>query len=154
MKIVLFVFVVDFFDLMFVVEICEQGQVDFVYFDVMDGYFVLNFMFGFFVIDVLVEKMDVLFDIYLMVEWFGDLMDYYLVCKLYWVLFYWEVGGYVDCFVYQIKEVGVGVGIVFNLVILIDVFIDVFEEFDFVFFMFVNLGFVGQLFVGYVFDKC
>ena len=154
MKIAPSVLAADLSDLASAVEICEQGQADLVHLDVMDGHFVPNLTFGFPVIDALAERTDVPFDIHLMVERPGELMEHYLACKPHWVSFHWEAGGHADRLVHQIKDAGAGAGIALNPATPIDVLTDVLEELDFVLLMSVNPGFAGQPFVGYVLDKC
>ncbi|MEM9406421.1 MAG: ribulose-phosphate 3-epimerase [Acidobacteriota bacterium] len=154
MKIAPSVLAADLSDLASAVEVCEQGGADLVHLDVMDGHFVPNLTFGFPVIDALAKRTDVPFDIHLMVERPGELMDHYLACKPRWVSFHWEAGGHADRLVHQIKDAGSGAGIALNPATPIDVLTDVLEKLDFVLLMSVNPGFAGQPFVDYVLDKC
>lgn len=154
MKIAPSVLAADLADLASAVDVCERGEADLVHLDVMDGHFVPNLTFGFPVIDALAEKTGVPFDIHLMVERPGELMEHYLACKPHWVSFHWEAGGHADRLVHQIKDAGAGAGIALNPATPIDVLTDVLEELDFVLLMSVNPGFAGQPFVRYVLDKC
>lgn len=67
-KIVFFILFVNF--LKFVEEICEVevGGVDYIYIDVMDGYFVFNIIIGLFIVEVVCFVIILLLDVYLMIE--------------------------------------------------------------------------------------
>lgn len=67
-KVVLFIFFVDFVVLGNEIKDVEKGGVDCIYIDVMDGYFVLNIMIGLLIVEVVWLVIDLLFDVYLMIE--------------------------------------------------------------------------------------
>lgn len=66
MKVVLSFLSVDFMYL--VKEIESVSNVDFLYVDVMDGYYVFNLIMGFVVLENVIKMSKVFLDVYLMVE--------------------------------------------------------------------------------------
>lgn len=71
-KIVLLILLVDFLKLGEEIKDVEKGGVDYIYVDVMDGYFVLNIMIGLLIVEVICLIILLLLDVYLMIENFDN----------------------------------------------------------------------------------
>lgn len=128
--------------------------VDWVYFDVMDNYYVLNLIIGLMVCQVLCKYgVIVLIDVYLMVELVDCIILDFVEVGVIYISFYLEVSCYVYCIIQLICLLGCKLGIVFNLVILVDILDWVLDDLDLVLLMLVNLGFGGQVFIFLVLDK-
>lgn len=67
-KVVLLIFFVDFVLLGEEIKDVEKGGVDYIYIDVMDGYFVFNIIIGLFIVEVVCLVIDLLLDVYFMIE--------------------------------------------------------------------------------------
>lgn len=152
-KIVFLIFVFDFFKFgQEVWDVVDVG-VDWIYLDVMDGYFVFNIIFG---LDIIVKfwlYMDKVFDIYLMIVLCDFYLEVFVKVGLDIIMVYVEVGLYLDCLLQVIWNLGKKVGVLFNLLILENVIEYVFDWLDFVFVMIVNLGFGGQKFIEVMVEK-
>lgn len=132
-------------------ELCKVivCGVDWLYLDVMDGYFVLNLMFGVFVFMLLcLYVLDVYFDVYLMVMNLLDYIEFMVKVKMNMFMFYVEacdgdVGVERAC--EEVWKVGMEVGIVIKLGMVVDVVYLSVEKglCDMVFVMIVELGFGG-----------
>lgn len=128
--------------------------VDWVYFDVMDNYYVFNLIIGLMVCQVLCKYgVIVLIDVYLMVELVDCIILDFVEVGVIYISFYLEVFCYVYCIIQLICLLGCKLGIVFNLVILVDILDWVLDDLDLVLLMLVNLGFGGQVFIFLVLDK-
>lgn len=97
--IVLLILLVDFVWFGEDVEKVLEVGVDVVYFDVMDNYYVFNFMFGLMICEVLRNYGIIVFiDVYLMVKFVDDLIEKFVNVGVSYISFYLEVFEYIDCF--------------------------------------------------------
>lgn len=97
--IVFFILFVDFVCLGEEVENVFNVGVDVVYFDVMDNYYVLNFIFGFMICEVLCNYgIKVFIDVYFMVKFVDDFISKFVDVGVSFISFYLEVLEYIDCF--------------------------------------------------------
>lgn len=139
--IVLLILVVDF--VRFVDEVVVVNGVDWLYVDVMDGYFVLNLIIGLLVVESLLVVIDILMDCYLMIDNLDWWVLLYVEVGVYNVIFYVEVIDNLVGVVCDIWVVGVKVGISVKLGILLELYLDILFYFDILFVMLVEFGFGG-----------
>lgn len=142
-KIVLLILLVDFLRLGEDIERIDKGGVEFVYIDVMDGLFVFNIFLGLFVIKFIRNRINKVFDVYLMVDNFLRYIDDFIEVGLDIIIVYYEVDRYIDRIINYIKLKGKKVGVLLNFGILVSVLKDLIFSLDMVLIMLVNFGFGG-----------
>ena len=133
-------------------EQCEAGGAELIHFDVMDGHFVPNLSFGPPVLEALVQRTRLAFDVHLMVEAPEELLDLYLEHAA-WVSVHWEATRHLDGVLAKIRDAGVRAGVALNPATPVEVLVDVLPQLDFVLLMSVNPGFCAQKLIPYVLDK-
>ncbi|HVS62954.1 MAG TPA: ribulose-phosphate 3-epimerase [Thermoanaerobaculia bacterium] len=153
MKIAPSIFASDLADLGSGLAVCEQGGVEVVHVDVMDGHFVPNLTFGPPVISALAKRTRLALDVHLMVAHPDRLLDLYLEAGARWISVHWEALTHVDRTIERIREAGRRAGIALNPATPAAVLDDILPALDFVLLMSVNPGFSGQRFIPYVLDK-
>jgi ribulose-phosphate 3-epimerase len=153
MKIAPSIFASDLADFSSGLAVCEQGGVDLVHVDVMDGHFVPNLTFGPPVVRALRARTRLVLDVHLMVANPDRLLDLYVEAGAGWISVHWEALTHADRTVAHIRESGCRPGIALNPATPVEVLTDLLPALDFVLLMSVNPGFSGQRFIPYVLDK-
>lgn len=152
-KIVFLILFVDFVN--FGQEICvvEDQGVDWVYVDVMDGYFVFNIIFGLQICKVICLYICGVMDVYLMILLVDSYIDVFVELGVDVIIVYYEVGLYIYCMLQVICVIGVKVGLVLNFGIFVEVVVGLIDDVDLICVMMVNFGFGGQKFICSQIDK-
>jgi ribulose-phosphate 3-epimerase len=153
MRIAPSIFASDLADFGSGLAICEQGGVDLVHVDVMDGHFVPNLTFGPPVVGALASRTQLVLDVHLMVANPDRLLDLYLEAGAGWVSVHWETLTHADRTIARIREGGCRAGIALNPATPEALLVDVLPALDFVLLMSVNPGFSGQRLIPYVLEK-
>jgi ribulose-phosphate 3-epimerase len=153
MKIAPSIFASDLADLGAGLRVCEEGGVELVHVDVMDGHFVPNLTFGPPVVRALATRTELVLDVHLMVANADRLLDLYLDAGAGWVSVHWEAVTHLDRTLERIRAAGRKAGVALNPATPVEVLRDVLPALDFVLLMSVNPGFSGQSFIPYVLEK-
>jgi ribulose-phosphate 3-epimerase len=117
---------------------------DWLHLDVMDGHFVPNLSFGPLVIGALRKHSDLFFDVHLMVDRPGDLLDEYLAAGADAVTFHWEAETHHHRLVQRIRAAGKKAGIALVPSTPVESLSAILPFVDLVLVMSVNPGFGGQ----------
>ncbi len=120
---------------------------DWLHLDVMDGHFVPNLTFGPLVISQLRPHSDLVFDVHLMVERPGDLLDEYLAAGADTITFHWEAEVHHHRLIQRIKAAKKLAGIALVPSTPVDALTAVLPYVDQVLVMSVNPGFGGQSYI-------
>lgn len=130
-----------------------EGEADSLHFDIMDGHFVPNLTFGPGLVASLRKKVNLLFNVHLMVdnprEWISPFVD----AGADLITFHLETCRHLDRLVTVIKEKGTKVGVALNPATSLQELEYVISEVDIVLAMTVNPGFGSQSFLFSVIPK-
>jgi ribulose-phosphate 3-epimerase len=121
--------------------------------DVMDGNFVPNITFGPVVISSLAGKTDLPFDVHIMAEEPGDMIEQYVTENTEYIVVHYEACRHLDKTLRSIKALGVKCGVALNPAThpaVLDYVLDITDQ---ILVMSVNPGFGGQTFIPGVLDK-
>lgn len=143
----------DFANLESQVGLIEKGGADFVHMDVMDGAFVPNITFGGSVVQSLVGKTKLPFDVHLMIEHPEQRIADFVTPQTEYIVVHQEACTHLDRVIHQIKEQGVKAGVAINPATPVSTLENVLPELDLVLVMSVNPGFGGQKFIPYTLTK-
>ena len=143
----------DFANLESQVGLIEKGGADFVHMDVMDGAFVPNITFGGPVVQSLVGKTKLPFDVHLMIEHPEQRIADFVTPQTEYIVVHQEACTHLDRVIHQIKEQGVKAGVAINPATPVSTLENVLPELDLVLVMSVNPGFGGQKFIPYTLTK-
>ena len=143
----------DFSRLSDQIGLIEKGGADYVHMDVMDGAFVPNITFGGPVVQSLVGKTKLPFDVHLMIENPELRLADFVTPQTEFITVHAEACKHLDRVVQLIHSFGIKAGVALNpatSLVSVDCLI---EELDMVLVMSVNPGFGGQKFIPYTLDK-
>jgi len=137
----------DFTRLAEEVELVNQSEADWLHLDVMDGHFVPNLTFGFFIIEALRKLSRKPLDVHLMIEQPERYIERFRQAGADVITVHYEACPHLHRSVQQIRAAGAKAGVALNPHTPVALLDDVLEEVDLVCLMSVNPGFGGQKFI-------
>ncbi len=137
----------DFTRLAEEVELVNQSEADWLHLDVMDGHFVPNLTFGFFIIEALRKLSSKPLDVHLMIEQPERYIERFRRAGAEVITVHYEACPHLHRSVQQIRAAGAKAGVALNPHTPVALLDDVLEEVDLVCLMSVNPGFGGQKFI-------
>lgn len=143
----------DFANLLDDILNAERAGVDMLHIDIMDGHFVPNLSFGIPVIESIVGKSALPFDVHLMVDNPDEYINDLVRLGVKNITVHAESCIHLDRMINRIKESGVRASIALNPSTPLTVLDYVVELCDMVLIMTVNPGFGGQKLIPYTLDK-
>ncbi len=130
-----------------------EGEAELLHFDIMDGHFVPNISFGAGVIKELKGKVNLLFDVHLMVDHPEELVDVFSQAGADFLVAHLETVNHLDRLVTRMKEKGVKAGVAMNPTTPLCFLDCILPRLEMVLLMTVNPGFGGQDFLYNVLPK-
>ncbi|MDD5789261.1 MAG: ribulose-phosphate 3-epimerase [Spirochaetia bacterium] len=143
----------DFSSLEKAVKLCEEKGAGAVHIDVMDGHFVPQITYGQPVIKSIRKLTDLPFDVHLMVERPGEMIESFAQAGADWITFHQEAAVHADRIIGQIHSLGKKAGISIVPSTPVCLIKEILPLVDLVLVMTVNPGFGGQKFIPYCGDK-
>ena len=143
----------DFSDLLKDVKTIEKAGADYIHVDVMDGHFVPNITYGAPVLKSLNGKIDLPYDIHLMIENPDKFIEDFIMPNTEFVVVHQEACIHLDRTIEYIKSLGVKAGVALNPSTPPESLDYVIEKLDLVLVMSVNPGFAAQKFIPSALDK-
>ncbi len=143
----------DFSSLEKAVKLCEEKGAGAVHIDVMDGHFVPQISYGQPVIKSLRKLTSLPFDVHLMVERPGEMIESFAQAGADWITFHQEAAVHADRIIGQIHSLGKKAGISIVPSTPVCLIKEILPLVDLVLVMTVNPGFGGQKFIPYCGDK-
>jgi ribulose-phosphate 3-epimerase len=131
----------------------EEGSVDVIHFDVMDGHFVPNLSLGIPVLESLRKTTRLPLDVHLMIEQPEEYIADFIRAGADRVLVHQEATAHLDRALEMIRENGAQAGAVINPATPVAMLSEVLDKVDTVLVMSVNPGFGGQKFIPNAFEK-
>ncbi|MBQ4340497.1 MAG: ribulose-phosphate 3-epimerase [Firmicutes bacterium] len=125
----------------------EEGGADMLHIDVMDGHFVPNITIGPVVLEGLVGKTKMPFDVHLMIEDPDKYIDKFVFENTEYISVHQEACVHLHRTVQYIKSLGVKAGVAINPATSLRTLDEILEYIDMVIIMTVNPGFGGQSFI-------
>ena len=129
------------------VEMVNESQADLFHVDVMDGHFVPNLTFGFFIINQIKKIAKKPLDVHLMISNPDQYLEAYKEAGADWLSVHYETCQHLHSSVNRIKKLGLKAGVVINPHNPVSLLADIIPDADFVLLMSVNPGFGGQKFI-------
>lgn len=137
----------DFLQLEKEVAMVNESQADLFHVDVMDGHFVPNLTFGFFIIKQIKRIAKKPLDVHLMISNPDRYLEAYKDAGADWLSVHYETCPHLHSSIQQIKRLGIKAGVVINPHNPISLLRDIIPDADYVLLMSVNPGFGGQRFI-------
>jgi ribulose-phosphate 3-epimerase len=129
------------------INLIEKAGADLIHVDVMDGHFVPNLTIGPAVVNSLVGKTNLPFDVHLMIENPERFIDSFVIANTEYITIHVEACTHIHKVIQQIKNHGVKAGLSLNPATPLSTLENIIEELDLVLLMSVNPGFGGQKFI-------
>lgn len=137
----------DFTHLSAVIDLINESEADWIHCDVMDGRFVPNITFGFFIIEQIAALARKPLDVHLMIEEPERYIDRFREAGADIITVHYETCPHLHRTVHQIRETGAKAGVALNPHTPVTLLEDLLEHLDLVLIMSVNPGFGGQRFI-------
>ncbi len=137
----------DFTRLREVVELLNESEADWIHCDVMDGRFVPNITFGFFILEQIAALARKPLDVHLMIEEPERYIERFREAGADIITVHYETCPHLHRTVHQIKETGALAGVALNPHTPVTLLEDLLEDIDLALIMSVNPGFGGQKFI-------
>lgn len=135
------------------VEMVNESQADLFHVDVMDGHFVPNLTFGFFIIKQIKTMAKKPLDVHLMISNPDQYLEAYKEAGADWLSVHYETCPHLHSSVQRIKKLGMKAGVVINPHNPVSLLRDIIPDADYVLLMSVNPGFGGQKFIDSTFRR-
>lgn len=129
------------------INLIEKAGADLIHVDVMDGHFVPNLTIGPAVVNSLVGKTKLPFDVHLMIENPERFIDSFVNANTEYITIHVEACTHIHKAIQQIKSHGVKAGLSLNPATPLSTLENIIEEIDLILLMSVNPGFGGQKFI-------
>jgi len=129
------------------IEMVNESQADLFHIDIMDGHFVPNLTFGFFIIKQIKSMAKKPLDVHLMISNPDQYLEAYKDAGADWLSVHYETCPHLHSSVQRIKKLGMKAGVVINPHNPVSLLRDIIPEADYVLLMSVNPGFGGQKFI-------
>ena len=129
------------------VEMVNESQADLFHVDVMDGHFVPNLTFGFFIIRQIKKLARKPLDVHLMISNPDQYLEAYKDAGADWLSVHYETCPHLHRSIQQIRKLGMKAGVVINPHNPVSLIRDIIADADYVLLMSVNPGFGGQKFI-------
>jgi ribulose-phosphate 3-epimerase len=143
----------NFLNLAHEIEMVNNSSADWFHVDVMDGHFVPNITFGFFIIEQIKSIALKPLDVHLMMSnpdrYLSDFRD----CGADNLTVHYETCDNLHKTINTIKDLGMNAGVVVNPHTPVEILSDIVAEVDLVLIMSVNPGFGGQKFIESTYDR-
>ena len=137
----------NFLNLAHDIELVNQSEADLFHVDVMDGNFVPNITFGFFIIRQIKSIARRPLDVHLMIAQPERFLEDFREAGADGLTVHYETCPHLHSTVHRIRELGMRPGVVINPHNRVDLLEDILPEVDLVLIMSVNPGFGGQHFI-------
>lgn len=135
------------------VKTIEKAGAHLIHVDVMDGHFVPNISFGAAVMKSLSGKVDMPFDVHLMIEDPDKYLEDFVTAQTEYITVHQEACVHLNRTIQHIKSLGVKAGVALNPATPLSVLDYCIEDVDMVLIMSVNPGFGGQKFIPSALEK-
>ncbi len=137
----------DFLNLSRDIDMVNRSEADLFHVDVMDGHFVPNITFGFFIIRQIKSMAKKPLDVHLMISDPDRYLEAFRDAGADWLSVHYETCHHLHSTVNRIRKLGMKPGVVINPHNSINLLEDILPEVDYVLIMSVNPGFGGQNFI-------
>ncbi len=137
----------DFTRLQQQIDLVNNGEADWLHFDVMDGQFVPNITFGFLVLEAVKKMCTKPIDVHLMILEPEKYIETFRAAGADTISVHYETCPHIHRTLTQIKNTGARAGVAINPGTPVSVLEDILELADLVLIMSVNPGFGGQKFI-------
>ena len=144
---------IDFMKIEENIKLLEEGAVDYLHFDIMDGNFVPNYTFGPDFMKAIREITSLPFDIHLMVENPEKKIEFFDIRKGDILSVHYEATVHLQRVLQQIKELGARPAVALNPSTPIYCLEDILDDIEVVMVMTVNPGFAGQKLIPAMLNK-
>ncbi len=135
------------------IKAAEQGGIDAIHLDVMDGVFVPNISFGPLVVAAIRKQTKLLLDVHLMIVQPEKYIQQFANAGAGMISIHYEACTHLHRTIQEIKQAGCKVGVALNPATSVSVLENVLSEIDMVVLMSVNPGFGGQAFISHTIQK-
>ncbi len=143
----------DFADLLKDIKVVENAGAEWLHIDIMDGHFVPNISFGPMVMKAIQGKVNMVFDVHLMIENPDQYIKEFVDAGADIITVHQEACPHLHRTIQLIKSYGVKAGVSLNPGTSLSTVEEVLPELDMVLIMSVNPGFGGQSFIETSLDK-
>ena len=143
----------DFLNLAHDIDMVNRSEADLFHVDVMDGHFVPNITFGFFIIKQIKSLAKKPLDVHLMISDPDRYLEAFHEAGADWLSVHYETCHHLHSTITRIRELGMKPGVVINPHNNIDLLEGILPEVDYVLVMSVNPGFGGQTFIEQTYSR-
>ena len=143
----------NFLNLAIDIEMVNRSEADMFHLDVMDGHFVPNITFGFFIIRQIKNLARKPLDVHLMISDPDRYLEAFKEAGADWLSVHYEACTHLNSTVNRIRSLGMKPGVVINPHNNIELLKDILTDVDLVLVMSVNPGFGGQSFIENTYNR-